>query len=178
MPERKPLEQRFSALKGEATTWIPAWREIRNYVNPTRGRFAGDLPNRGKLIDHKLILDSHPQRALEKLADGLAASRTSPSRPWWRPTIDDLGRTMLGCLAAARWAFQYAHLEPSVEDVRCAGVAIFIAALDDRCTLPAATDLPETDADVADPTIPFPGRPEEGGRNMEEEDLPFGPTYH
>ena len=90
MPERKPLEQRFSALKGEATTWIPAWREIRNYVNPTRGRFAGDLPNRGKLIDHKLILDSHPQRAIEKLADGLAAYLTSPSRPWWRPTIDDL----------------------------------------------------------------------------------------
>lgn len=87
--ERKVFESRISSLKQEASTWLPSWRAIRDHHQPTRGMFEGDMPNRGKLIDHKTLLDGTPYRASEKLADGLAAYLTSPSRPWWRPTLSD-----------------------------------------------------------------------------------------
>ena len=88
--ERKPFEQRFASLKQEASTWISIWKDIRNYISPTRGFFEGDQANRGKAIDHRTILDGTPLRAADNFANGLAAHLTSPSRPWWRPTIDDL----------------------------------------------------------------------------------------
>lgn len=87
--ERKPYEAMIASMKLEASTWTPSWRSIRDNIQPTRGMFDGDRPNNGRLIDHKIMLDGTPFRASEKLADGLAAYLTSPSRPWWRPTLSD-----------------------------------------------------------------------------------------
>ena len=80
-----------------------------------------------------------------------------------RPTIDDLAHVLLGCLAAAKWAFAGNDLEPAVEDVRSAGVAIFIAALSERTVLPVS-DCPAADDEpgpTLDPTV------------AADDDLPF-----
>lgn len=90
MTERKPFEQRSASLKQEGSTWVQTWKELRNYINPSRGFFQGDQPNRGKSIDHRTMLDGTPHRSAINLANGLASHLTSPSRPWWRPTLDDL----------------------------------------------------------------------------------------
>lgn len=88
--ERKQFEERFASLKQEAITWLPTWRDIRDYMQPTLGCFPGELPNNGRAIDHRKLLDGTPQRASDNFASGLAAHLTSPSRPWWRPTLTDL----------------------------------------------------------------------------------------
>lgn len=87
--ERKPFETIFDGLKQAASTWIPTWKDLRNYNRPTAGSFDGDLPNQGKSIDHQTMLDGTPQRASNNFADGLASHLTSPSRPWWKPVIED-----------------------------------------------------------------------------------------
>lgn len=88
--ERKPFEERLRSIEQEAATWTPTWKDLRRYNQPTRGFFKGDLANNGKAIDHKTILDGTPQRAANNLASGLASHLTSPSRPWWRPTLTDI----------------------------------------------------------------------------------------
>ena len=78
----------FNDLKDEAQSWLPAYREIKTYVAPTRGFFE-DQPNRGKKIDHQDLLDSHATYAMKVLASGMTSGLTSPSRPWFKLSISD-----------------------------------------------------------------------------------------
>lgn len=87
--ERKPFEQRFNSLKLAASSWLPIWRDIRDNINPMAGMFSGEKPGDARAIDHRVILDGTPIRAAEDFASGLSAHLTSPSRPWWKPTLDD-----------------------------------------------------------------------------------------
>lgn len=72
----------------EANKWTAAWKELAKYINPTRGRFD-DVPNRGKMIDHTVILDGHATQASRILASGMQSGMTSPTRPWFKLSIDD-----------------------------------------------------------------------------------------
>lgn len=78
----------FKELKEEAQSWHPAYKDIKMLIAPTRG-FFDDQPNRGKMIDHKNLLDSHPTWAMKVLASGMTSGLTSPSRPWFRLGISD-----------------------------------------------------------------------------------------
>jgi hypothetical protein len=78
----------FKELKDEAQSWHPAYKDIKTYVAPTRG-FFDEQPNRGKSIDHKNLLDSHPTWAMKVLASGMTSGLTSPSRPWFRLALPD-----------------------------------------------------------------------------------------
>lgn len=86
--QRKPFQDRFGALKSEAEQWRPAWRDIQTYIAPTRG-FFDDVPNQGRRIDHKKVINSHATRALRTLAAGMTSGLTSPSRPWFRLGLAD-----------------------------------------------------------------------------------------
>jgi hypothetical protein len=81
-------KKRFLAIKQEANTWVSAWKDISKYIKPTRG-FFGELPNQGRTIDTKTILDSLPGRSARILAAGMTSGLTSPSRPWFKLGLTD-----------------------------------------------------------------------------------------
>lgn len=82
--DRWPFVKRSGQMWNEAMTWYPAWRELAQFCNPTRGFFLDDIPNRGKQIDFKTVIDGHARRACRTLASGMTSGLTSPSRPWFR----------------------------------------------------------------------------------------------
>lgn len=86
--ERKPFEQRFNAMKQEAQSWTAAWKDLASYIRPTRG-FFDELPNQGKTVDHKTIIDGSPARSSRILAAGMTSGLTSPSRPWFKLGFGD-----------------------------------------------------------------------------------------
>lgn len=82
MKAKEALKKRFVSIEQEFQKWTPAFKDLSKYVAPLRGRFDGDLPNRGTMIDHKTILDGHATQASRILASGMQSGVTSPSRPW------------------------------------------------------------------------------------------------
>lgn len=87
--DRWPFLKRSGAMWNEAMTWYPAWRELAQFCNPTRGFFYDERPNRGKQIDFKTVIDGHARRACRTLASGMTSGLTSPSRPWFRLGLPD-----------------------------------------------------------------------------------------
>jgi len=69
--------------------WMSSCQDLSTYVNPKRGWFD-TRPNRGQMIDHKILLDSYATQSLRTLASGLQSGMTSPSRDWFKLTTDDL----------------------------------------------------------------------------------------
>lgn len=87
--DRWPFQKRAGGMWNEAMTWYPAWRELAQFCNPTRGFFFDEIPNRGKQIDFKTVIDGHARRACRTLASGMTSGLTSPSRPWFRLGLPD-----------------------------------------------------------------------------------------
>lgn len=87
---REHLNQRYSALKTERSSWESHWRELSEYVMPRRGRFLMADYNKGSKRNTK-ILDNTGTLAARTLASGMMAGITSPSRPWFRLTTPDPG---------------------------------------------------------------------------------------
>lgn len=86
--DRKPFDKRFEAMVKEANTWTPTWKELCLWENPTRGSFD-DLPNQGKKIDHKNIIDNTARLDIRIGAAGMTSGLTSPSRPWFKLGLGD-----------------------------------------------------------------------------------------
>lgn len=84
-----PYQKKFLYMKQEFQSWAPALQELSTFCNPTRGFFAGMIPNNGKKIDHRVLLDSHARRAVRTLASGMVSGLTSPSRPWFAIGVTD-----------------------------------------------------------------------------------------
>lgn len=98
--DRWPFLKRSALMWTEGQTWYPAWRELAQFCNPTRGFFLDDVPNRGKQIDFKTVIDGHARRCARTLASGMTSGLTSPSRPWFRlglpdPAFSDFGPAKL-----------------------------------------------------------------------------------
>jgi hypothetical protein len=86
---RQKLQQRWSALKNERSTWDSHWREISDYLLPRSGRFFSKKVNDGGKR-HNDIYDNTGTRSLRVLAAGMMAGMTSPARPWFRLATGDL----------------------------------------------------------------------------------------
>lgn len=82
--DRRSTNQRWDRLRIEGWKWRPAWRELRDYIAPTRGFFEMETPNMGRRIDHERIVNGHVMRSLNTLASGMTSGLTSPSRPWFQ----------------------------------------------------------------------------------------------
>ena len=92
MPEfakRKKIEARFKQMEQDAENWLPVWKDLKQWGNPTRGFFSGDDPRKARRIDHKRILNNKFIRALRTSSAGLHSGLTSPSRPWFQLTVGD-----------------------------------------------------------------------------------------
>ena len=83
------VNKRFDDMKREAELYRASWRDIAQYLNPTRGLFDNARPKRGKMIDHKLVLDAYATQSCRKSASGLNSGITSKSRPWFKLTLSD-----------------------------------------------------------------------------------------
>jgi len=84
------FNKRWNAMRFEAYNgWMSSWQALQTYINQKRGWFESQA-NRGQMIDHKTLLDSHATQANRILASGLLSGMTSPSRPWFRLTLDDV----------------------------------------------------------------------------------------
>lgn len=81
--------KRSQALKNEGMLWYPSWRDLSDYINPTRGFFYETRPNVGKKIDHQKMVDSCPEESAATLAAGMLSGLTSPTRPWVRIELED-----------------------------------------------------------------------------------------
>lgn len=86
---KESCRKRFKALETEGQKWVPSWKDLSKYHDQTRGRFDGDEPNRGKMIDHKTILDGYSTQASTVMASGMQSGMTSPSRPWFKVRVPD-----------------------------------------------------------------------------------------
>lgn len=79
----KDLERRRKGMDSEYQNWEPHFRELRDAIQPTRGRFSlGE--NRQQATLNKRIIDSAGRKGLRTLKSGLMAGMTSPSRPWFK----------------------------------------------------------------------------------------------
>jgi hypothetical protein len=82
------LQQRWSRLKTERSSWDGHWQEIAEATLPRSGRFTPTDRNRGEK-KHNLIHDNTATTALRTLGAGMMAGATSPARPWFRLTSSD-----------------------------------------------------------------------------------------
>lgn len=80
---REALAHRKKAMDAEYSHWEPHFRELREWVSPSRGRFNTGEKRTDPSIN-KRILDSTATMALRTLRAGLMSGVTSPSRPWFR----------------------------------------------------------------------------------------------
>jgi len=85
---RNQLETRWSELNTDFTRWEPHFRQLRDYVQPRRGRFSLGERRETEFVSNKII-DAEARRALRTLESGLMAGMTSPSRPWFRLGLRD-----------------------------------------------------------------------------------------
>jgi len=98
---KKEAQKRFDRMKEEMAQYVASWQDIQRYIVPTRGQFNDAKPVRGKMIDHKTLVDSHATNANRILASGLNSGMTSKSRPWFKLTLSDV--IMLEIPGAKEW---------------------------------------------------------------------------
>ena len=85
-PDLKKLARQLKDMENLRARWVPAWKEIAQYITPGRGVFDKAQPNQGEREDREL-LDPTPLYALDVLSAGLQGGLTSPSRPWFRLSV-------------------------------------------------------------------------------------------
>lgn len=69
--------------------WYQRWRDLSRFINPKRGHFEGFVPNYNAQYDYRLVMDGDPADAARIMATGLSSGLTSPSRPWFKLTLQD-----------------------------------------------------------------------------------------
>ncbi|MDD3534370.1 MAG: portal protein, partial [Candidatus Cloacimonetes bacterium] len=76
-------------MMSERSQFEPTWKQLSDYINPTRGRFdSEDKTTDGKRRDY-FLLDPYPMEACGKCAAGIHSGLTSPSRPWFSLSLQD-----------------------------------------------------------------------------------------
>jgi hypothetical protein len=82
---KKRLNEWHTALKSERSSWLETWDSIATHMRP-RG-FRRDTMDYDGDEKHQDIINSTPLDSARVLASGMMAGITSPSRPWYRLTM-------------------------------------------------------------------------------------------
>lgn len=69
-------------IKDRDSTWLPKWKDQRDYLAPNDGQFEGDEQNDGKRRDRKLN-NKRPLRSVQISAAGMASGMASQARDWF-----------------------------------------------------------------------------------------------
>lgn len=83
---KKQLRDRYLALKTERSQWLEVWDDIAHHMRPHNFRRTTSDANKGT-EKHEEVINSTPLKAARTLAAGMMAGITSPSRPWYRLTV-------------------------------------------------------------------------------------------
>ena len=88
MSQAKKYTTRHAHLIQQRQEWVNQYKDIAEYVLPRKGYFFDrDQPNRGDTRT-TVIVDGLATRAMRVLAAGLQGGLTSPSRPWFRLSLE------------------------------------------------------------------------------------------
>lgn len=87
---RNHVDNLLIGLRVDRYSWWTHWREIADYLIPRRYKWliTPNQMNRGSPINNRII-DSTGSIALRTCAAGMMAGITSPSRAWFRLTLED-----------------------------------------------------------------------------------------
>lgn len=89
MDATQKYRDRHKFLKDQRKDWEDQYKDIADYILPRKGFFFDkDQPNRGD-TRHSKIIDGTAGRAMRTLAAGLQGGLTSPSRPWFRLSLEN-----------------------------------------------------------------------------------------
>lgn len=81
---RSKITRRANAIMSEyEANWRPHHQDIMEHVRPRRGRWVGDLPNKGDKKNAKII-NSAGSEANRVTQAGLHGGLTSPNWPWFK----------------------------------------------------------------------------------------------
>ena len=87
--DRTKFLSRHALLKAERSQWDQQWKEIAKNVRPRAYRWPGDRQTAGQKKNRDII-NTTPTKASRTLSSGMMSGITSPSRPWFRLTTEDL----------------------------------------------------------------------------------------
>lgn len=73
-------------MRDRDSTWLPKWKDQRDYLSPADGQFEGDEQNDGKRRDQRLN-NKRPTRSVQIMAAGMASGMASQARPWFELTV-------------------------------------------------------------------------------------------
>lgn len=88
--KRDAYLSRLSWLKAQRSTWINHWSDLGRHILPRSARFFTSDRNRTGRERYGSILDNTATRAVRVLSAGMMAGMTSPARPWFRLTTQDV----------------------------------------------------------------------------------------
>lgn len=85
------LSRRHDALLQRRAPWDAAWQSLADHFLPTRCRLnpQTDATEEGPMLNRGLV-DATGILAMRTLAAGLQGGLTSPARPWFRLSLDDV----------------------------------------------------------------------------------------
>lgn len=93
----KKYTGRWKELDDQFTNWESLFKDVKDYILPRRGFF---LDRQGKPNDvvkfSDKIIDGTATRANRTLGAGMQGGLASPSRPWFRLTLEDQDRADFG----------------------------------------------------------------------------------
>lgn len=88
MTRKQSLELLATQLENERSSFIPQWKDVCNYLIPTRPKWQVTDNNKGDRRNQHII-DSTGSFALRTLRSGMMSGVTSPARPWFRLSVSD-----------------------------------------------------------------------------------------
>ncbi len=99
--KKKDIDAIVKQLIDNREPWEPRWKDIRDYIIPSKGRYDGDTNNILEDNDDKVI-NKVATKSLTTLAGGMQSGMASPSRPW----LKFIARGLEGNYDASSWLFQ------------------------------------------------------------------------
>lgn len=84
---RRRFQQRLGMLRTERDIHLGDWREITEYIRPTRGRYLYSTVEESKKPTR--LINNTPALASRTLQAGLLSGASSPAYQWFRLTTDD-----------------------------------------------------------------------------------------
>lgn len=87
---RQHCQRRKAALIAEREPYVTDWRQVSQYLDPTRGRFdEGDSRRTAAKRSRAKIINARATRGLRIMTAGFMGGHTSKARPWFRITVPD-----------------------------------------------------------------------------------------
>lgn len=100
--KRKRYNLLKAQLDNEFSSFMPTYRDVNDFILPSRAKFFVEDRNRGDRRNQKII-DSTGTMAANTLASGMMSGVTSPARPWFRLAAPDPDLNEVG--AVKQWLY-------------------------------------------------------------------------